>query len=128
MSGRTFYLAAASSNVEQARARIADLESMGWRCNYDWTGLDQPESEWPGVAATEIGCALVSDLFVALAPVSPGVACEMGARLSRVSGVHLVGEWIDERTGKPHVFALHPFVRRHESWDAFVAALSGGER
>lgn len=127
MSAKTFYLAASSANVEQARARIADLESMGWTCLYDWTPLDKPESEWPEVSQDEIDAVLDADVFVALAPVSPGAAFEIGVRVTsnymaaEAPAAHLVGPWVCP-------FAHSPSVIRHATWDDFIAALSGGER
>lgn len=129
MSAKTFYLAASSANVEQARARIADLESMGWTCLYNWTPLDQPRANWATVAGDEIDAVLDAEVFIALAPISPGAAFEIGVRITGdfITGgdeggaAHLVGPW-------DCPFSHDSRVIRHESWDAFIASLSGGER
>lgn len=133
MSGRTFYLAAASSNVEEAKARIAELCALGWTCLYDWTPLDKPECQWATVAGDEIDACLDADLFVALAPISPGSAFEVGVRITGdlIAGgdeggvAHLVGPWVCP-------FAHDSRVIRHESWEAFLStvardATAGGE-
>ena len=127
MSGRTFYLAAASTNAALAHERIADLERMGMTCAYDWTALDQPESAWPRVSQEEIDAVLDADMFVACSPVSPGVAFEVGVRVTggllaeevgedEVGDAHLVGEWRSP-------FARGSRVIRHATWDAFLAWL-----
>lgn len=116
---RSFYLAAASSNVEEAKARIAELTALGWTCLYDWTPLDEPESRWPGVAKAEIRAVVNASVFVALAPVAAGVGFEIGVRLATWGVAHLVGPWVCP-------FAHHSHVIRHESWEAFVGALARG--
>ena len=128
MSGRSFYLAAASANVEQAKARISDLESMGWECAYHWPNVMEamlPLAECNGnaqhVAVNEVYEATAARMFVALAPVSEGVAVEIGARLGTGGFVEIVGEW-------GHVpFASHCRVRHHASWEFFVASLEGAK-
>lgn len=115
----TFYLAAASSNVEEAKARIAELTALGLRCEYDWTPLDKPEIEWPGVAAAEIHAAVNAHVFVALSPISAGVGFEIGVRLATWGVAHLVGPWVCP-------FAHHSHVIRHADWSAFMGALARG--
>lgn len=118
---RSFYLAAASSNVDQAKARIADLESMGLRCTYNWTPLDKPEAEWAKVARDEVRALLVADVFVALSPVSAGVGYEICARVMSYRGpVNLVGPWVCP-------FAHDSRVVCHEAWADFLAALARGD-
>jgi len=119
MSARTFYLAAASTNAALAHERIADLERMGMTCAYDWTALDQPESAWPTVSQEEIDAVLGADVFVACSPITPGVAFELGVRvtgdlLAGQGTAHLVGEWRCP-------FARGSRVIHHATWDAFLA-------
>lgn len=121
MSARTFYLAASSANIDEAKARVAELRALGWRCLYDWPAFMAEGRERPaGVASEEITSAVTADVFVALAPVTTGVAVEIGARLASWTTVHLVGEW-------DHVpFSSHPLVKHHASWEFFVARVAGG--
>ena len=135
MSARTFYLAAASENVSLARERIAELEALGMTCLCDWTGLDAPESAWPRVSQEEIDAVLDADMFVACSPVSPGVAFEVGVRVTggyltedededgdgdgdgdEVGDAHLVGEWLCP-------FARGSRVIHHATWPEFLSWL-----
>jgi len=137
MSARTFYLAAASTNAALAHERIAELERMGMTCLCDWTGLDAPESAWPRVSQEEIDAVLNADVFVACSPVSPGVAFEVGVRVTggyltededededgdgdgdgdEVGDAHLVGEWLCP-------FARGSRVIHHATWPEFLSWL-----
>ena len=123
MSARTFYLAAASTNAALAHERIAELERMGMTCLCDWTGLDAPESAWPRVSQEEIDAVLNADVFVACSPVSPGVAFEVGVRVTggyllgaAHLGAHLVGEWVCP-------FARGSRVIHHATWPEFLSWL-----
>jgi hypothetical protein len=81
--------------------------------------MADPLSEWPRVSKAEVDASVLCDVFVALTPVTVGVALEIGARLSRYGVVHVVGEW----DHVPH--SRHPLVRHHASWPAFLASLGG---
>jgi len=120
VSARTYYMAAAGTTDKLILwARMGELNELGWACCFDWTPMDEPREHWPAVSKAEVDASVLCDVFVALTPVTVGVALEIGARLSRYGVVHVVGEW----DHVPH--SRHPLVRHHASWPAFLASLGG---
>ncbi len=122
MSRRTFYLAASSSNVEQATAAMNELGAMGYEVAFPWPNyLSAPARRYPSLAAMDLESARDCGVFVVIAnPPSYGAMGEMCARLSHGKAAHVVGPaW--------HFFHAHPLVVMHEDWSAFLAALARGD-
>lgn len=111
---RTCYLAAASSSPGVASLAMRSLEEAGLSIAYDWSAMSEPVERWHSVAIQEVGAAHECDVFVALAPITAGVALEIGVRLGAGRTAHLVGDWL-------HLFGAHPGIRRHASWEFFLA-------
>lgn len=116
MSGPTFYLAASSALPLAARDAMRALEAQGWTNAYDWTALDAPSEEWPGIARDEIDAAGNADLFVLFTNTAfsaRGALVELGARLYSRKVAHVVGAGVG-------FFEHHPNVVQHDSWEEFL--------
>ena len=102
------------------------LENAGLVISYDWSAMSELVDRWPHVSAREINTARSAGMFVALAPITVGVAAEIGARLGGLGVVHLVGQWLDDK-GRPHIFSFHPLIHQHEDWVSFLSWIANGD-
>ena len=121
---RTVYLAASSADLPRAREAMESLAAAGYRIAYQWVEVIEQggprASCFDLIAQGEVEASKCSDVFVALAPITTGVAIELGARLASGMAAHVVGEW-------DHVpYSHHPMVTLHPSWEFFLARVGGG--